>query len=269
MDWVIADLHGMLNTAKHLVDQISCLDGQPHFVFVGDYPDRGPFSMETIDYLLNFPFPADVLRGNHDDVLDHLLNGTCCSDLREFVVGPVNPGSVVRWWMASGFVNTMDSYGVPASVGPSGSHGAFNYTPVAEAFRKIVPESHKQFYRNLKIFWSNETHFACHAYYRPDEELPRDFRFVRSDRLTEILWGTFAASSLAALPTQTRWSKIGVFGHSHTRNYGSNTGISRSHLRLIDTCACGGASMTAYCCQTDTFLAVPAAPEDMTRRLPE
>lgn len=261
MDWVVADLHGMLNTAKRLVDQILSRDSQPHFIFVGDYADRGPFSRELVDYLLNFPHPADFLRGNHDDVLDYLLNGRCFSDLGQFLGGAVNPSTVVRWWMFNGFASTMNSYRIPASVGPTGVYGAFDYTPVADAFRQVVPESHRRFYRKLKVFWNNETHFACHAYYWPDEELPHNFGQVPAVRATDVLWGSFAGS-VTGLPTRTRWSKIGVFGHNGTKNYGSKTGISRSQIRLIDTGACHGASLTAYCCQTDEFLSVPAAVED-------
>jgi serine/threonine protein phosphatase 1 len=262
MDWVIADLHGMLNTTRHLVDKICSVDDGPHFIFVGDYPDRGPFSRETVDYLLDFPYPAEFLRGNHDDVLDYLLNGQNRSELCEFVVGAVNPASVVRWWMPFGFASTLDSYGVPDSVGPWGPHNALDYTPVAEAFRRAVPESHKQFYRDLKLFWSSDAHFACHAYFRPNEELPRDFRFVPSNRATEVLWGRFAAPR-AELPAKVTWSQIGVFGHNSTRDYGHEVPIARSNLRLIDTFACGGGTLTAYCCQTDHFLSVPAADEDL------
>jgi hypothetical protein len=103
MDWIVGDLHGMLHTLKRLVERVASVDESPRFVFVGDYADRGPFSRALVDYLLAIPFPAEFLRGNHDDVLDYLLNGECCSELGELMIGRVTPGNACQWWLENGF----------------------------------------------------------------------------------------------------------------------------------------------------------------------
>ena len=45
-------------------------EGERNFVFLGDYVNRGPHSMEVLAYLialkLNFPHQVVLLRGNHE-----------------------------------------------------------------------------------------------------------------------------------------------------------------------------------------------------------
>jgi hypothetical protein len=264
MDWVIGDLHGMFHTLKRLVDRVASQDESPHFVFVGDYPDRGPFPREIVDYLLEFPFPADFLRGNHDDVIDYLVNGVCCSELGDLMIGRVTPANACRWWLDNGFLATLYSYGVPDSSAPGGFYGWFDYSPVAEEFKDTVPEAHKRFYRSLKMFWESETHFACHGFFRPDLELPRDMRFVPSDLYTDVLWSRFPGSRARGIESPVPvWDRIGVFGHTPVEVYGSTDAIRFPKIRLIDTGAWLGRHLTAYCCQTDEFVQQSAAKEDM------
>src|SRR2546421_9431211 len=75
MRWVIGDVHGMLRPLRALVSEIETRDSSlPEFWFVGDYVNRGPESRGVIDFLLGLK-RARFCRGNHDDVLDMILNG--------------------------------------------------------------------------------------------------------------------------------------------------------------------------------------------------
>lgn len=253
----------MLHTLRRLVERVASRDASPHFVFVGDYADRGPFSRELVDYLLEFPFPADFLRGNHDDVIDYLLNGTCASDLGDLMVGRVTPGNVCAWWLENGFLATLDSYHVRDSSEPSGIYGWADYSPVAEDFKKAVPEAHKRFYRALKMFWECDTHFACHGFLRPEADFPRNLGAIPAAFHTEMLWSRFPASRFRGIQSAVPvWTKTGVFGHTPVEIYGSTEAIRFPKIRLIDTAAWLGRHLTAYCCQTDEFLEQPTATED-------
>ena len=43
--------------------------------FIGDLIDRGPFSKDVIDLLLELPIKKDFMLGNHEDMmLDFLYN---------------------------------------------------------------------------------------------------------------------------------------------------------------------------------------------------
>jgi serine/threonine protein phosphatase 1 len=263
MDWIVGDLHGMLHTLKRLVERVAARDAAPRFVFVGDYADRGPFARGLVDYLLALPYAKECLRGNHDDVIDYLLNGQCCSELGELMIGRVTPGNVCVWWLENGFLATMESYGVADSPVPKGVYAYFDYTPVAEAFRAAVPEAHKQFYRSLRLFWENETHFACHGFWRPEQKLPRDLKSPSAAVCTDVLWMRFQGSAAQGIGSSVPvWDKIGVFGHTPVEVYGSSDMIRFPKMRLIDTGAWLGRQLTAYCCQTDGVVEQAVVSED-------
>ena len=67
---VVGDLHGDLEAAVEIVDRYL---GNCHLVFLGDYVDRGGFSLETVSYLpalkLLHPKRVFLLRGNHESML--------------------------------------------------------------------------------------------------------------------------------------------------------------------------------------------------------
>jgi hypothetical protein len=63
----VGDIHGDFRTTKSIVENFIDAD---HLVFLGDYVDRGPESIETMTYLLilkcRYPEKVILLRGNHE-----------------------------------------------------------------------------------------------------------------------------------------------------------------------------------------------------------
>ncbi len=246
MTYLIGDIHGCLYTLQNLLKRLKGHD----LVFVGDYLDRGKHSRQVLDLMIELELQGAVcLRGNHDDVIDWLLNGGCYSHLEDFVVGALTTSRVASWWLSNGLSDTLKSYEV-------------GYDEMLEEFRDAVPHEHKQFIRNLSLYWENETHFACHAFMRPDEELPRTLKFMSMDRANETLWSRFEGvrdyGSDGVLQiggidpsVQPVWDKIGVFGHTPTFFYGHTEPIYHGKIRMIDTGAFKGMGLTAYCCETD------------------
>lgn len=248
MQWIVGDVHGAFHTLTKLLEKVRTADEVAKLVFVGDYVDRGRLNKEVVDLMISLQAQGAVcLRGNHDDIIDYLLNDHCYSHIREWVSGKVTPANVTRWWYQNGFAPTLDSYGVPDG----------NPDRVHAQFCENVPADHKAFFQRLELFWFNETHFACHGLFRHNEDLPRDFKFVKSERFEETLWGRYKDSEVGGLDLKTPviWDKIGVFGHTPTWLYGSPTPIKFEKIRLIDT---GGFKpwgyLTAYCCETDDWI---------------
>lgn len=266
MQWIISDVHGCFFTLQKLINRIKNVDPEAQFVFIGDYFDRGLFSKECVEYILQMQADGAVcLRGNHDNVIDFIANGEC-----EGYIGDLCPPSmVVHWWRRNGFNEVLTNYGVTSHLAIAGPYGQ---TPlqgeIQEEFIDKFPESHKQFVRNLQLYWENETHFACHAYLPPDVDHIVDRNFNPQLNANEILWERFPRSwkdgTLSINPPPV-WSKIGVFGHTPVGYYGATTPINQyPNLRLIDTCVFADEYMCGYCCSSpDNWILQATDPRDI------
>ncbi len=81
MRWIIGDIHGMLRPLQGLLREVARRDPWAHLLFVGDYVNRGPDARGVIEQLVTLR-NAHYLRGNHDDVFDLILHGTCYAPTR-------------------------------------------------------------------------------------------------------------------------------------------------------------------------------------------
>ena len=69
--FVIADIHGCLHSLKELLNTIG-LSKADEIYFLGDYVDRGPYSKEVIDFLMNLKnsgYQVRMLCGNHEHMM--------------------------------------------------------------------------------------------------------------------------------------------------------------------------------------------------------
>lgn len=61
---IIGDVHGGFDTLRKLVDK---LPQDENICFVGDLIDRGPKSVEVVDFVIDNGF--DCVLGNHEDLM--------------------------------------------------------------------------------------------------------------------------------------------------------------------------------------------------------
>ena len=135
-------------------------------------------------------------------------------------------------------------------------------------FIEKVPDSHKQFLKNLDLYWENDTHFACHASYPVGVKLPKSFtNYVPQELKYLSLWGRFPKNPEGgiALSSPCEWNKIGIFGHTPTSHYKSPVPISQDKIRLIDAGGCFGGYLAAYNCERDDFLLQVTETKDMQK----
>lgn len=66
MTIIIGDVHGGFNTLRKLVDK---LPQDENICFVGDLIDRGPKSVEVVDFVIENGF--DCVLGNHEELMIH------------------------------------------------------------------------------------------------------------------------------------------------------------------------------------------------------
>jgi serine/threonine protein phosphatase 1 len=244
MQWAIGDIHGCFYTFKNLFERILKIDPNAQIICVGDYADRGLNSRMVLDMCIDLQSKGHIfLRGNHDDVIDWILNGEAKSYPSEWVVGIPNIEKVIQWWMVNGLNETLSSYGVD-HVG--------DYSETAKQFQSECPDAHKQFYRNLQVYWENSTHFMMHGYYPARKELPIDGKFLKKETVHDALWSRFSMNEITH--KDKAWHKIGVFGHSPVSIYGFHVPIIAPQIRLIDTGCCLGEYLCGYCIDTQDHI---------------
>jgi hypothetical protein len=261
VDWVIGDIHGMLRPLSALLNAVSGADPDAHFIFVGDYVNRGPDARGVIDLLLTLP-RATFLRGNHDDNLDLLLNSDC------YICDPTAPDrvSAFNWFMQHGLAETLTSYGV--DLAKLDSLANKSNEPALERALAPVPENHRQFLRSLQPIFESTTFFVAHGYWDPDDsdqQPPISTRLAQDPQLRHrLLWGRFTDQQLSR---KRKWSRTGYFGHSPVSIYraaGSDLKPLRfEKLVLIDTASALSSlgMLTAICPQTDAILQANRAGE--------
>ena len=149
--FAIGDIHGCYDRLKALMEKIPIDYSRDGLVFIGDYIDRGPHSVEVVDYLIQLKnrFPEVILlKGNHEDMLDKFLNGA-----DRFT------------YLLNGGQQTLDSYLTK---------------PVQSEFSPIPPD-HMEFFKSMRLFYETEEFIFVHAGLRPRVPL-------ESQNTEDMLW---------------------------------------------------------------------------------
>ena len=136
LTYAIGDIHGsytmLVNLLKHCNSH--CGSNVAHFVFVGDYVDRGGRSRDVVNLLIEAQSVAPeqfvCLRGNHEEML---------------ISSSKNVNEAM--WLENGGQKTLDSYGV--------------------ARAEEIPTEHLAWFKNLPLAFSDGGRFFVHAGIRP------------------------------------------------------------------------------------------------------
>lgn len=149
--FAIGDIHGCYDRLKALMEKIPIDCSRDALVFIGDYIDRGPHSVEVVDYLIQLKnrFPEVIfLKGNHEDMLDKFLNGSDRST-----------------YLLNGGQQTLDSY----------------LTKPVQSESFPIPSDHMEFFKSLRLFYETEEFIFVHAGLRPRVPL-------ESQNTEDLLW---------------------------------------------------------------------------------
>lgn len=187
--YAIGDIHGRADLLITLMERIKedkakLPEGtKAQIIFLGDYIDRGLQSRTVIDYFLGDKldgFETVFLMGNHEEAL-----------LRFF-----DDESFGKQWVRYGGGETLYSYGFqpPNSRASLGSHESMSavqdaWGRVWEGFREKLPQTHLDFYRDLKHYHIEGDYLFVHAGLRPQIELEhqtqRDMLWIRDEFLDD------------------------------------------------------------------------------------
>jgi serine/threonine protein phosphatase 1 len=156
--FAIGDIHGCFDKLCSLMVRITFDRRKDTLIFLGDYIDRGPQSMEVIDYLLNLSemgYQAIFLKGNHEGMLLDYLD---------------NPDDSNRMiYMFNGGYTTIESYRRRMKSG--------------ESF--LLPAAHMNFFQSLRLFYETDSHIFVHAGLLPgvplNEQKEKDLLWIREE----------------------------------------------------------------------------------------
>jgi serine/threonine protein phosphatase 1 len=231
--YAIGDIHGeaalLRSLLDHIVDDCERLpQAEIHFVFLGDYIDRGPDSKGVIELLTqyrtldtNFHF----LKGNHEDAMLAIIDGNE-DDL---------PG-----WLRFGGRQTLDSYGISQRAVAMG--GPF----LRAEFAEKIPSPHLAFLRELKMKVELGDYLFVHAGIRPgvplDQQDDRDLMWIRREFLGfsgqhphMVVHGHTISPEVELLP-----NRIGVDTGAYASGRLSAVVLEGSDIRILSACESNG-----------------------------
>lgn len=176
--YAIGDIHGRRDLLARLLDKIRWdMDrlgaAGAHWVFLGDYVDRGPDTPGVIDAILKAQgdgIEVIALKGNHDAVMSEFLR---------------EPSLGVDWIQFGGDA-VLAAYGVAQ---PPPDAGLEAWRACAEALWEAMPDEHRAFLDELKPSWRTGDYFFAHAGVDPNKPLdrqdPRDLMWIRAGFLDD------------------------------------------------------------------------------------
>lgn len=141
--FVIGDIHGCYRSLLELLRKIDPIPKQDLLVFLGDYVDRGPDSMQVVAELLKLQKQCDhviFLKGNHEQVFLNYLSGKD----RDF-------------YLLIGGRETAASYGI---------NDPLTENPLAK-----IPPEHVSFFDELLPYWEDDSYIYVHAGIQPGVHL--------------------------------------------------------------------------------------------------
>ena len=149
--FVIGDIHGCFDKLRALMDKIPINFKRDQLIFIGDYVDRGPGSLEVVDYLIDLKkrVPGIIfLKGNHEDMLQNYLDG---SDRFTYLL--------------NGGQRTLDEY-----LNRPNNPGKYP-----------VPTAHLEFFNSLHLYYQTHDYIFVHAGLR--KKVP-----LESQKKIDLLW---------------------------------------------------------------------------------
>jgi serine/threonine protein phosphatase 1 len=173
--FAIGDVHGCLEKLKELMSKINIDSRNDTLVFIGDYIDRGRFSREVIDYILQLQGKYKnlvCLLGNHESMFLRYLDGVD-EDM----------------YLVNGGINSIHSYKISLS-------------DDVERRKSKIPADHQSFLKSLLPYYETKNYIFVHAGLRPGVPMAKQ-------ELYDLLWIRYEF-----MESKNDFGKIVIFGHT-------------------------------------------------------
>jgi len=162
----IGDIHGCTPALRAVLQAAEPRPGDT-VVTLGDYVDRGPDTLGTLETLIDLSYRCRLIPilGNHDELLLQIVAG------HHYLLGD---------WLMVGGDATLASYGIEAP--------------------DEMPPEHVDFLRNCRAWYESKRHFFVHASYRPDLPLRRQPpELLRWEAISEMPPGPHRSGKIAVV----------------------------------------------------------------------
>ena len=215
-------------------------DGEARFYFCGDYCDRGPDTREVVDLLINLTASGEafVVRGNHDEIFDLVLNHKSFASSAETEANapPDTIREAASIFLGEGLLETLLSYGADGHA----LWQAHRYRDVEGDWLQEsitgVPESHRKFFRQLPAVVETDDFAIVHACWPPDyvdESGDMNGRCARDEQLRhDVIWARYTASQITS---QKQWTRTVYVGHTPTSTYFAPPRLMRRGPQLLES----------------------------------
>ena len=176
--YAVGDIHGYPDALDALHKKIeSDIAGDPidrvQIVYLGDYIDRGPDSKGVIDRLVDRELYAPTIEhvfllGNHEDAMTSYIDGDADASGMHFD------------WLKYGGIETLESYGIEPDMGVTQEA---RVVQISAELEEKMPTSHKEFFKNLKLYHEVGGYLFVHAGIKPgvklQKQVKQDMTFTR------------------------------------------------------------------------------------------
>ncbi len=204
----IGDIHGIIEPVNKLLEKID-IQNDDLIIFLGDYIDRGPYSKEVMDRMIELSVLYKniiFLRGNHEDMFLGSIG------YEAFI-------SNINTWLYNGGTSTLKSYGMKSDE----IVRLVSLWDDYERYRLItryIPKSHIEFIKSTEMWVESENYFFCHAGVRPDKTIEEGKKDIES-----LLWIREHLNY-----DKFKWEKTVVCGHTPLQSV-----LIKDKLICVDT----------------------------------
>lgn len=147
--YVIPDVHGRINELKLILNRILPLRKDDEIVFLGDYIDRDKNSHLVVDLCIDlqkhYLNQVVCIQGNHESMLLDAIS-------------PSNNSNKYLFWMKNGGEHSLVGY-----LERSGIYVDSPYSVDRNRIKDFIPENHKQWFRNLPVFYETDKYKFVHG----------------------------------------------------------------------------------------------------------
>lgn len=228
--YAIGDIHGRDDLLSRLLlrieqDAAGYDDQNKIVVFLGDYVDRGLQSRQVLERLTS-PFLSTFhkvfLKGNHEEAMLQFLDDS----------------GFGQTWKYYGGAETLHSYGIN-NLATATSRSEFE--GARAAFENAVPQTHREFLRQLPASYTLGECFFAHAGVRPgiplDQQETHDLLWIRGEFLD--FEGSFGklivhGHTPGAAPV-LRNNRIGIDTGAYMTNVLTALVIHHDGIRILQT----------------------------------